>query len=204
MIFYSRQFSFTRPNDFVVLRQPDCVTITRRFEWYFRGINMEGYIPYLWFIAGVIFIIAELLTPGFVLLWFGVGAIVAGVLALLNLGLGLQLVTFLIIAIALTVASRTIFERFFMRNAPGNSVRTGIESLPGQVGTVVQASQGGLHEAAVKVYGSTWTAYPAPGEDPLCEGERVEVDRIEGAVLYVRRCAAQLPWRQEKHPGGTQ
>lgn len=161
------------------------------------GMNMEGYIPYLWFIAGVIFILAELLTSGFVLLWFGLGAVAAGVLALLNVGLTAQVVTFLITSSALTVASRTIFERVFMRNAPGNRVRIGIESLPGQVGTVVQASQGGLHEAAVKVYGSIWTAYPSPGEEPLREGEQVEVDRVDGAVLYVRRCTPSWSWQQE-------
>ncbi|MBI3952074.1 MAG: NfeD family protein [Acidobacteria bacterium] len=155
------------------------------------------YTPYLWLFAGVIFIIAELVTVGFVLLWFGVGAIAAGVLALLHVGLGLQVVAFLLVSVALTVASRTIFEKFFMRNAPGGGLRTGMDSLPGQIGMVVQASQGALNEAAVKVYGSTWTAFPVPGEEPLREGEQVEVDRVEGAVLYVRRLTAPTPWRQE-------
>ncbi|MCS6805786.1 MAG: NfeD family protein [Acidobacteriota bacterium] len=171
----------------------------RAVEVVLGGMDMEGYMPYVWFIAGIMFILAELLTSGFVLLWFGIGAIVAGGLAFLNVGLTGQIISFLVTAIALTVASRTIFERVFMRNAPGNRVRIGIESLPGQVGTVVQASQGALHEAAVKVYGSVWTAYPAPGEDPLCEGEQVEVDRVDGAVLYVRRRAASPLWQQDAH-----
>lgn len=155
------------------------------------------YTPYLWFIAGVIFIVVELMTPGFVFLWFGLGAIAAGLLALLGVGVGFQIVAFLVASTALTIASRTIFERFFMRQAPGQGLRTGIDSLPGQIGTVVQASQGALQEAAVKVYGSTWTAYPASGEEPLREGEQVEVDRVDGAVLYVRRRPALSSWRQE-------
>jgi membrane protein implicated in regulation of membrane protease activity len=110
---------------------------------------------------------------------------------------GLQVGIFLGVSVALTVASRTIFERFFMRNAPGCGIKTGIESLPGQVGMVVQASQGVLNEAAVKVYGSTWTAYPASGEDPLREGDQVEVERVDGAVLYVRRYSPVAPWREE-------
>lgn len=154
------------------------------------------YISYLWFIGGVIFIIAELVTSGFVLLWFGIGAIAAGLLAVFGLGLSFQITTFLVVSSLLTIASRTIFEKFFMRDAPGGGIRTGIDSLPGQVGMVVQASQGALNEAAVKVYGSTWTAYPAPGEEPLREGEQVEVDRVEGAVLYVRRRSEVAPWRQ--------
>jgi membrane protein implicated in regulation of membrane protease activity len=156
-----------------------------------------NYIPYLWFIAGVIFIIAEVFTPGFVLLWFGVGAVAAGILSLLGLGFAFQVIAFLVISIALTIASRTIFEKFFMRSAPGRRIRTGIESLPGQIGMVVQASQGTLNEAAVKVYGSTWTAYPAPGEEPLREGEQVAVERVDGAVLYVRKFPSITSWRQE-------
>jgi membrane protein implicated in regulation of membrane protease activity len=156
------------------------------------------YIPYLWFIFGVVMIIAEIFTPGFVLLWFGIGAILSGILSLLGLGLALQVIVFLAVSMGLTIASRTIFEKFFMRHAEDGGLRTGVESLPGQVGTVVQASQGALQEAAVKVYGSTWTAYPAAGEEPLREGERVEVERVEGAVLYVRKFPADSSWRQEE------
>ena len=42
-----------------------------------------------------------------------------------------------------------------------------------------------LQEGAVKVFGSTWTAYPAPGESPLEAGERVCVESVEGASIYV-------------------
>lgn len=57
----------------------------------------------------------------------------------------------------------------------------------GQIGTVVEPSRGGMNEAAVKVYGSIWTAMPSEGEDPLREGETVSVERIEGNTIYVRR-----------------
>jgi membrane protein implicated in regulation of membrane protease activity len=157
-----------------------------------------GIIPYLWFVAGAVFIIAELFTPGFVLLWFGIGAIIAGILGLLQLGLGIQMIAFIVISTALTIASRTIFEKFFMRGSDGKSLKTGIESLPGQVGVVVEGSRGALNEAAVKVYGSVWTAYPVPREQLLNVGDEVEVDRVEGAVLYVRRPPAALPWRETR------
>ena len=38
----------------------------------------------------------------------------------------------------------------------------------------------------MKVFGSTWTAYPAPGEPPLEAGERVCVESVEGASIYVK------------------
>jgi len=60
---------------------------------------------------------------------------------------------------------------------------------------VVSSSQGTLHEGAVKVYGSTWTAYPAEGEEPLEAGERVAVERVQGASIYVRRIGREPDWR---------
>jgi membrane protein implicated in regulation of membrane protease activity len=72
----------------------------------------------------------------------------------------------------------------------------GVDSLPGQVGTVTSASSGALNEGAVKVYGSTWTAYPDDDEVELVEGEKVEVVRVQGSSIYVRPVVKHLPdWR---------
>jgi membrane protein implicated in regulation of membrane protease activity len=70
-----------------------------------------------------------------------------------------------------------------------------METLPGKLGTVVSSSRGALHEGAVKVFGSTWTAYPADGEEPLEAGDRVEVERVQGASIYVRRVENGRDWR---------
>jgi hypothetical protein len=54
--------------------------------------------------------------------------------------------------------SRTIFAKY-LTHRDEDIVKMGVDSLPGQVGTVTIASQGALKEGAVKVYGSTWTAF---------------------------------------------
>jgi membrane protein implicated in regulation of membrane protease activity len=110
----------------------------------------------------------------------------AAAVAFLGGGLALQILVFLTISIALTIASRTIFENVLFRSK-GADVKMGVASLPGQIGTVVESSRGALAEGAVKVFGSTWTAFPVEGEPPLEEGERVAVERVDGAVIYVRR-----------------
>jgi membrane protein implicated in regulation of membrane protease activity len=156
-------------------------------------------IWYIWLILGVLFIVAEIFTTGFVLLWFGIGALIAALLALTGaVGLSLQIVVFLVVSIVLTVASRTIFERFLMRGSPGRELKTGVDTLPGRVGLVVESSTGALREGAVRVFGSTWRAFPAEGEEPLREGEQVQIERVEGASVYVRRVEGELSWRQQK------
>lgn len=153
---------------------------------------------YIWLILGALFIVAEIFTTGFVLLWFGIGALVAALLGLAGVGLPLQILAFLAVSIALTVASRTIFERVLMRGSPGRGLKTGMETLPGRVGVVVEASAGALQEGAVRVFGSTWRAFPAEGEDPLRAGEQVEIERVEGASVYVRRAGGEPSWRQQR------
>lgn len=156
------------------------------------------YLWIVWLVLGVVFAVAEVFTLGFVLLWFGVGAFVAGALALVGAPLALQLVAFVFVSLALTAMSRTIFERYFTLKGE-SEIKTGMASLPGQIGTVVESSRGALGEGAVKVYGSTWTALPAAGEEPLASGDQVSVERVEGAVIYVRRVAPsdRSSWRRE-------
>jgi membrane protein implicated in regulation of membrane protease activity len=153
------------------------------------------YLWIVWMVAGILLAVAEVFTLGFVLLWFGVGAVVAGAAALAGASVTLQVVLFLLVSIGLTVASRTIFERTLSRK-PGQGPKMGMASLPGQVGTVVEPSRGALKEGAVKVFGSTWTAFPVEGEEPLVEGERVCVDRVDGAIIYVKReRSPERSWR---------
>lgn len=159
---------------------------------------MEQALWLIWLVLGVSLIIAEIFTLGFVLLWFGVGALAAALAASMGVGLGLQFLIFAVVSVALTAMSRTIFSRYFS-HAGGHTQKMGVDSLPGPLGTVTAASKGALNEAAVKVFGSVWTAYPADGETALLDGEKVEVVEIRGSSNYVRRVVNELPeWRQEE------
>ena len=130
------------------------------------------------------------------LLWFGIGALAAGLVGLVGIhSITLQFLIFAVVSIGLTAASRTIFVNYFSREKSGGDLKSGFEGLPGKMGTVVSSSRGALHEGAVKVFGSTWTAYPADGEEPLEAGDRVVVERIQGASIYVRRVVEGRDWR---------
>jgi len=163
---------------------------------------MENYLWIFWAILGAVLVIAEVFTTGFVLLWFGIGALAAGLAGLLGVhSIILQFLIFTVVSIGLTVASRTIFVNYFSREKSGGDLKSGVDSLPGKVGTVVSSSRGALNEGAVKVYGSTWTAYPADGEEPLEAGDRVEVTKVQGASIYVKRVDALPDWRGKELKG---
>ena len=157
---------------------------------------MSDWFWILWCILGAVLIVAEIFTTGFVLLWFGIGALLAALASFVGIdSLVIQFLIFAGVSIALTAASRTIFINYFSRDKTETGLRSGVDALPGKVGTVVSSSKGALNEGAVKVFGSTWTAYPAAGEQPLEAGERVCVESVEGASIYVRRVGGEPDWR---------
>ena len=162
---------------------------------------MSDWLWILWAVLGGILIVAEIFTTGFVLLWFGVGALAAAFAGFIGINsLVVQFLIFALVSIGLTAASRTIFLNYFSREKTGQSLRSGVDALPGKIGTVVSSSKGALQEGAVKVFGSTWTAYPAAGEPPLEAGERVCVESVEGASIYVRRVGGEPEWRAKTLP----
>lgn len=161
---------------------------------------MDSFIWILWAVLGIVLIVAEIFTSGFVLLWFGLGALAAALAAVLGLdNFGLQFLVFATVSVSLTAASRTIFVNYFSRERSGTDLKSGVDALPGKIGTVVSSSRGALREGAVKVFGSTWTAYPLEGEEPLEAGDRVAVERVQGASLYVRRVDSR-DWRGAELP----
>jgi membrane protein implicated in regulation of membrane protease activity len=159
---------------------------------------MSNFYWIVWTILGVILIIAEIFTPGFVLLWFGIGALAAAFASVVGIAaLPLQFLIFAAVSLILTAASRTIFSNLFFRQHSNQALKSGVSGLPGRIGTVVSSSRGPLNEGAVKVFGSTWTAFPAEGEEPLEAGDRVAVERVQGASIVVRRLDNEHSWRAQ-------
>ncbi len=159
-----------------------------------------------WTVLGVILIVAEVFTTGFVLLWFGIAALIAALAGLVGIdSLPLQFLIFAVVSSALTTASRTIFAKYLSpHQTTGAELKMGVDSLPGRVGIVVSSSHGALNEGAVKVYGSTWTAYPSEGEEPLEAGDRVVIDKVQGASIYVRRVGLEPGWRAAELPESSE
>lgn len=158
---------------------------------------MDNYLWILWLVLGVGLIVAEVFTLGFVLLWFGIGAVAAALVGVMGGGFLLQFLVFAAVSVGLTIMSRTILANYFS-HSEADRVKTGVDSLPGKIGTVTIASAGAMNEGAVKVFGSTWTAFPIDDEIKLIAGEKVEVVEVRGSSIYVRRVTNELPgWRQE-------
>lgn len=73
--------------------------------------------PWSWWVAGLVLLAAEMIVPGFFLVWIGLAALIVGALSLLLgqrlLGLGVAGNPFALLAVATTFAGR----RLTLRNA---------------------------------------------------------------------------------------
>src|SRR5436853_2708907 len=99
---------------------------------------MTDWLWILWSVLGAILIVAEIFTTGFVLLWFGIGALAAAFAGFIGINsLVIQFMIFAVVSIGLTAASRTIFINYFSREKTGQSLRSGVDALPGKIGIVV-------------------------------------------------------------------
>ena len=135
---------------------------------------------WLWLIGGVVLLIAELIAPGFFLMFVGVAAIVTGVLALaLPIGVALQLAAFAVLAliIARVGGRRAYASRYDHSSDP--LLNNPVHRLLGRVVVVVEAVD--RNGGRVRVGDGVW---PARG-GPAAVGDRVRVVDIDGNCLKV-------------------
>lgn len=138
---------------------------------------------YYWVIIGLVLIIAEMFTSGFVLAVFGLAGIAAGMLALMGLGTTVQLLGFVVITLVLFVAVRPLMLRHFA--GEGGKVKTNVEALIDREGLVMERIDALAHTGRVKVGGEDWRA--VTGDDAVIEtGAKVKVLKVDGAKLIVR------------------
>lgn len=138
---------------------------------------------WIWVLAGLVLLAVEMATPGgFVAIFFGIGALVAGLLAATGLAESLwsQLLLFSIFSVGSLLLLRRPVRRWFEPAMPAQNV----DRLDGERGVVLTPiAPGGV--GRVEVRGSSWGARSS-GTASLKSGDRCVVERVEGLTLWVR------------------
>ena len=107
---------------------------------------MSDWFWVLWCILGAILIVAEIFTSGFVLLWFGIGALAAAFAGFIGIdSLVIQFMIFAVVSMALDCrVANDLHQLLFDARRTGDSLRSGVDAMPGKIGTVVSSSKGAL------------------------------------------------------------
>ncbi|MDP8210572.1 MAG: NfeD family protein [Candidatus Stygibacter australis] len=133
----------------------------------------------IWVGVGVICMIIEIFTPGFLFLSFGLGAIITGLITLTHIPLWAQLVVFIVISIILFLNLRKLSVKLTKETIPTN-----VDALMGKKGFVTeQIPENG--KGSVKIGGETWSAI-SHNETMIEVNQKIVVKNIDGNKLIVK------------------
>ena len=138
---------------------------------------------WVWILLGFLLLLGELLTPGgLYLLFFGVAAIIVGLLAGLNL-IGPPWMQWLMFSI-LSVVALSLFRRPLLKRLRPATLGIEVDSLVGQTAIALEdMAVDAVGRAELR--GSAWSARNV-GRDSLTRGQRCTVERVDGLMLFVK------------------
>jgi membrane protein implicated in regulation of membrane protease activity len=141
---------------------------------------MDGWV--LWVIAAGVLGIGEMLTMGFFLAPFAIGAGLAAVTDAVGAGgLGAWIV-FVVVSLLTLIVVRPI-ARAHMKMPP--QLRTGAAALVGKQAIVLERIANHEGVGCVKIDGEVWTARALDDDREIERGARVHVVEIRGATALV-------------------
>jgi membrane protein implicated in regulation of membrane protease activity len=135
----------------------------------------------LWVVVACAFGIGEMLTGGFFLAPFALGALVSAAAAEVA-GMGVAVVVFVLASI-LTLAVVRPVVRSHLRMPP--HLRTGAAALVGKQAIVLETIANDEGAGIVRIDGEVWTARSLHDDQVIERGTRVEVIDIKGATALV-------------------
>ena len=138
----------------------------------------------IWFLIGLILLLAEFAIPGLIIFFFGIGAwIVAGVCVFAEPGLNAQLLIFIISSVLLLLGLRHWLKGAFYGHVRAKQDTT--EDLQEFVGehVVVKEKITPSLPGKVELHGTNWTA---AAEQEIPEGTVVEIISKDNLTLKVR------------------
>ncbi len=136
---------------------------------------------WVWMGLAALFLIAEIFTAGFFLLWFSFGAAAAGVLALLNVDTTGQLITFILSSGILFVFGRRFAERVTVKQPPG----IGADRFIDKEGVVLESIDNHANTGSIRIGQDLWRANSETGE-VIPPGVIVKIIKIDGTRAVVQ------------------
>ena len=135
----------------------------------------------VWLVLLLAFLIAEAVCAfHLVSIWFAAGALCAMIVSFLGGAVWLQVGVFLVVSTALLVLLWPLVRKVLNPH----HTATNVDSVIGSQGIVTAPIDNLTAQGQVKLGAMYWTARSTSG-NPIPEGVRIRVDRIEGVKVFV-------------------
>ncbi len=146
---------------------------------------------HIWIIIGVILLIVEIFTPGFVVATFGIGCLFAAIPAALEWHFLWQLLIFSVATFLSFLFVRPFYMKYLFPEE--EQIPTNVDALVGQQAMVLEEINNLKNTGRVKVGGEDWKAISK--DDSIIPSEsKVKIVAIDGVKLIVEK----LPEEESK------
>lgn len=136
----------------------------------------------IWLVLSGVFIIIEILTVGFFIFWFAVGALIAMFSSILIKSVALQIAIFVISSTILLFATKPFANKFLDLE---KSIKTNAFSIEGKIGKVTVDIDPIEGKGQVKVNGEVWSA-KCESNDIIPKDTEVTIEKIDGVKVIVK------------------
>jgi membrane protein implicated in regulation of membrane protease activity len=137
---------------------------------------------HIWVLCGLLLLVAELFTAGFLVGVFGISCLATAAMSAAQAPLWAQLAVFAVVTAVVFFTIRPAALRYLHGKGPAH--RTNTEALVGKAGVLTEAIAGPGGLGRVKVGGDDWRALGADGVQ-LEVGTAVVVQGVDGTKLIV-------------------
>tara|TARA_B100000029_G_C16796884_1_gene675166 strand:- start:37 stop:471 length:435 start_codon:yes stop_codon:yes gene_type:complete len=139
---------------------------------------METY--QIWISIGILLLIAEIFTPGFILACFGMACFVTSLGTFFDITLNTQLILFAFSSILIFIGIRPFFTKF----DDFNNTESGVDAMINQI-CIVTENIDNLNDTGYIKYGSEHWKAKSLNNNNIQVKSKVKIIKIIGSTVYV-------------------
>lgn len=135
-----------------------------------------------WLILAGFFLVIEIVTVGFLVFWFAVGALIAMILSFFVNNVIIQTTVFLIASVILLFVTRPFVMKVTQKD---KTVKTNVYSIEGKVAKVIQDVDPIEGLGQIKVNGEVWSA-KSFNDTFISKDTEVVIEKIDGVKAIIK------------------
>ena len=134
-----------------------------------------------WLIIAGLFFVGEIFTLGFLIFWFGIGALFAMIVSFFTTNIIIQTTVFLITSTIFILATKPLVKKF----VDVKKTNTNVFSIIGKKALVIKDIDPIHSSGQIQLNGEVWSA-ETENDEIIKEGSEVEVLKINGVKAIVK------------------
>ena len=138
----------------------------------------------IWLVVAIVLVILEIMTAGFGVICFAIGAVFSAFVAGLGGTITWQIVVFAVVSLLTFIFLRPVVIRFLDKKS--KDVKTNADAIIGRKGVVSERIDAEQHTGRVAVDGDDWKAVSEDGS-VIEKGVTVEIVKLDSIILTVKQ-----------------